>query len=868
MKSNGKKSESGKLRQKAEELLISEQLKTDSHVSEPDMQRLIHELEVHQIELELQNYELVIAKENAELAEKKYTELYDFAPSGLLTLSSKGEITELNFMASHLLGKERSVLTQRMFGFFVTDDTRPVFNEFFNLAFTSKIKQSCDVIIASEANHPIHVNIDGIISQNNEECFLTLTDITERVSTKIALHESEEKYYITKKDLKKAQSVAHIGNWKMDLKTKKYIWSDEMFHIFGIDKDSFTGNLSDVISKVTHPDDLHLVLPSLSEEFTHRNPIEYRIILPDKSMRYIWEEAGETILDQYGNPLLVTGIAQDITDRKLTEIEIIKAKESAEFATKLAECAKKRAERATNIAEDAVKAKQQFLSNMSHEIRTPMNAIIGFSKVLLKTELLAKQREYLNAIKMSGDSLIVLINDILDLAKVDAGKMTFNPIPFKLASSISAMLHLFEPKIQEKNLVLEKQYDSKIPEVIVGDPVRLHQIILNLISNAVKFTSQGKITVGVHLIEDDDEKVVIEFAISDTGIGIAEDKIEAIFENFEQAYNVTSSIYGGTGLGLAIVKQLVENQGGVISVKSKPNKGSTFKFSLSFLKTTADAEYEPEIVELDPDIKSLKILVVEDIVLNQLLMKTIIEEYGFICDVASDGKIAIEKLQMVAYDIILMDLQMPVMNGFKATEHIRKTMNSDIPIIALTADVTTVDLEKCKAAGMNDYIAKPVNEKMLYSKIIGLVRKSQHSNLDKSEAIGETKNVKCIDLDFLMQRTKSDPDLLIKMITLYLEQTPPLIVSIKQGLHNKDWNLLYASAHKLIPSFAIMGISNTFENIARKVQEYAQNQLESVEINDFVFQLETVCKQACKELEVELFTLKTHNKPLCKIEEN
>jgi len=715
MDSNENKYESGYLRQNAETLLKSKQLTTKSQLSEPDMLRLIHELEVHQIELEMQNEELVLAKENAELAEKKYTELYDFAPTGYLTLTSKGEIAGLNFMASRLLDKERSILIKKKFGFFVTENTRSGFNEFLKLIFTSKEKQICDVTIASESNLPIHVNIDGVISQNNEQCFLTLTDITERVKTKIALDESVEKYFITKKDLKKAQSVAHIGNWKWDFRTKEFIWSDEMFHIFGINRETYTEPLGEVIGKVVHPDDFHLVMPSENPELMQRKPIEYRIILPDQSIRYIWEEAGETIHDAHGNPLLLTGIAQDITDRKLTEIENNRAKEAAELATKVAESA-------TQIAEDAVKAKQQFLSNMSHEIRTPMNSIIGFTKVLLKTDLSAKQKEYLSAIKMSGDALIVLINDILDLAKVDAGKMSFKHIPFKMASSISAMLHLFEPKIQEKNLVLIKNYDTQIPEVLVGDPVRLHQIILNLVSNSVKFTSQGIITVNVHLQEETNEQVNIEFAVSDTGIGIAEDKIDAIFENFQQAYSTTSSLYGGTGLGLAIVKQLIEKQGGSIRVKSELSQGSTFSFSLNFLKTTAVAEYEPEIVEMDQVIKNLKILVVEDIELNQLLMKTILEDFGFDCDVAADGKIAIDKIQTNSYDIILMDLQMPVMNGFKATEYIRNTMNSTIPIIALTADVTTVDLAKCNTAGMNDYIAKPIDEKLLYNKIIGLVK--------------------------------------------------------------------------------------------------------------------------------------------------
>ena len=242
---------------------------------------------------------------------------------------------------------------------------------------------------------------------------------------------------------------------------------------------------------------------------------------------------GSVYKDDKGNVLGAVVVARDITEQKRNEKELTEAKVFAELATGIAEEAKSKAESATRIAEDAVKAKQQFLSNMSHEIRTPMNAIIGFTKVVLKTDLSAKQKEYITAIKMSGDALIVLINDILDLAKVDAGKMTFEQTPFKMALSISAMLHLFETKIQEKNLELVKEYDSKIPELLVGDPVRLHQIILNLVSNAVKFTTKGKITVSVRLLKEDAEKATIEFAVADTGIGIAENKMATIFENLK-----------------------------------------------------------------------------------------------------------------------------------------------------------------------------------------------------------------------------------------------------------------------------------------------------------------------------------------------
>jgi len=565
---------------------------------------------------------------------------------------------------------------------------------------------------------------------------------------------------------------------------------------------------------------------------------------------------GSVYKDDRGNVLGVVIVARDVTDQKRIAAELTEAIVFAELAVGIAEDAKVKAESATLTAENAVKAKQQFLSNMSHEIRTPMNAIIGFTKVLLKTELTVKQKEYLQAIKVSGDALIVLINDILDLAKVDSGKMTFEQTPFKMALSISAMLHLFETKNQEKNLKLVKEYDKNIPEVLVGDPVRLHQIILNLVSNAVKFTAKGKITVSVNLLNEDEKQATIQFSVADTGIGIDENKIVKIFDNFQQASSGTSRLYGGTGLGLAIVKQLVEAQGGTIHVESKTNQGSIFSFELSFLKTFEDAESEPEMIELDTDNKSIKVLVVEDIILNQLLMKTLLDDFGFERDIAENGRIAIEKMRLKNYDVILMDLQMPEMNGFEATDYIRNIMNSKVPIIALTADVTTVDLAKCKAIGMNDYIAKPVDERILYSKIIGLIKRTNGQEPEVKEEI--IKN-KCVDLQYLNQRTKSHPKLMMEMISAYLEQTPPLVLSMKKSLIDKDWDLLYASVHKMIPSFSIMGISIDFENMAKKVQEYALTQKRSGETDELVNQLDKICSQACSELEEEFNRIKSMN---------
>lgn len=561
---------------------------------------------------------------------------------------------------------------------------------------------------------------------------------------------------------------------------------------------------------------------------------------------------GSVYKDEFGKVIGVVVVARDITDHNRIEKELNESKIRAESATKIAEEAKDIAESATKIAENAVKSKQQFLSNMSHEIRTPMNAIIGFTKVLLKSDLDPKQKEYLNAIKMSGDALTVLINDILDLAKVDAGKMIFEQTPFNMAASISAMIHLFETKIQEKNLLLTKKYDDKIPKVLIGDPVRLHQVILNLVSNAVKFTSKGEITMIVRLLNEDEEKVTIEFSVADTGIGIQKDKIEHIFENFQQASSETARLYGGTGLGLAISKQLVESQGGSISVKSKLDEGSTFSFILTFQKTNAEVESQIVMKELNTKVENIKVLVVEDIALNQLLMKTLLDDFGFECDITDNGKIAIEKLQNKSYDIILMDLHMPEMNGFEATEYIRSKMNSQIPIVALTADVTTADLKKCTDVGMNDYISKPLDEKLLYDKIIDLLQKTRLTQNPPLLA-GRSKYT---DLSYLKKRTKDNSELIKEMIVLYLKQTPPLISQMKKGIHEKDWDLVYAAAHKLIPSFSIMGLHKDFEDAAKKIQEYSNTHVHLEEIQELVLQIENACSKACGELEEELNLLK------------
>lgn len=560
--------------------------------------------------------------------------------------------------------------------------------------------------------------------------------------------------------------------------------------------------------------------------------------------------------DNKGKVLGFFVAARDITMKNGFLKELQEAKSFLASTIAMADEAQLKADKAILIAEEAVKAKQQFLSNMSHEIRTPMNAIIGFTKVVLKTELTVKQKEYLKAIKVSGDAMILLINDILDLAKVDSGQLTFEETPFKIKTSIGAMLHLFELKIQEKNLKLKKEYDANIPNVLVGDPMRFHQIILNLLSNAVKFTNEGEIKVSATLLNQDQNKVTILFSVKDTGIGIDKSKVEKVFQNFQQASSCTSRIYGGTGLGLAIVKKLVESQGGDIFVTSEIGIGSNFSFSLSFLKTDQSALPLEEIIELDQEMNSIRVLVVEDIALNQLLMKTVLDEFGFDCEIASNGSIAIEKLQSSEFDIILMDLQMPVMNGFETTKFIRKNMNSNIPIIALTADVTTDDIKRCTKVGMDDYLAKPVDDKLLYSKIVSILKNRMNAIPMAEKFKNEIVVSRVTDMNYLMRKTKSNPNLMMEMIELYLQQTPLLVSEMSLSFQRKDWELLQAVAHKMIPSFSIFGMKPEIEGLARGIYEFSRAKADDRSLSELINNLEKVCLQACKELEEEYHRIK------------
>ncbi len=414
-----------------------------------------------------------------------------------------------------------------------------------------------------------------------------------------------------------------------------------------------------------------------------------------------WEHATISPLrDSAGVITHFIAVKENITEKKIIMAQLVNAKEQAEAATR---------------------AKGDFLATMSHEIRTPMNGVIGMTGLLLDTELDEKQRFYAETVSRSGEHLLMLINDILDFSKIESGKMTLELLDFDLWQTLEETSLMFAQRADEAGLKLSCLIEPGVPQYLKGDPGRLRQIVTNLIGNALKFTSQGSVTVNVSLAEEQDNSPTVRFEINDTGIGIPKSRLAAIFEPFTQANGSTTRKYGGTGLGLAICKQLAELMGGEIGVTSEEGRGSTFWFTTRFERCTGSeveqilhlSNQQTAVVTSSAN-RTARILLAEDNIVNQKVAQGILNQLGFKCDVVANGEEAMQALEMIDYDLVLMDCQMPEMDGFAATVKIRSqdtdVCRHDVPIIAMTANAMKGDREKCLAAGMNDYLSKPVKK--------------------------------------------------------------------------------------------------------------------------------------------------------------
>ena len=496
-------------------------------------------------------------------------------------------------------------------------------------------------------------------------------------------------------------------------------------------------------------------------------------------------------------------------------------------------------QRSKTLAEESAKSKSDFIANMSHELRTPLGAIIGFTDLLKKTELSARQKEYLDAISSSGNSLLSIINDILDLSKLDAGKFIIESIPFNVTDLLQSVQVMFLSKAKKKKLELTCTVDERIDSYLSGDPMRLTQILINLIGNAIKFTEKGGVFIDCKLLSAQDKVLLLQFHIRDTGIGIPQDKAANIFERFTQADSNITRRYGGTGLGLAITKQLVELQGGSIRLLSGEGKGAEFIFTLPF--ALSDLQHSipvPKEIPRELNFGSVKnILVVDDNLFNQKLAANILEHNGFTVAAVDNGSKALDLLKTSSFDLILMDIQMPVMDGYRSTQLIREDLHINTPVIAMTAHALAGEKEKCLQAGMNDYLSKPFKEKDLLAKIARW---------------GTDNNVaaKIIDLSFLMSQTRNNSAFIIEMINLFKEQNPKEVAMLKEAIDNNNYPDIFKLTHTIRNTTGFFGLNQLIGDELLSIENLSRFATGIGEIKKFFAKVESVCKKAVEELQI------------------
>lgn len=513
------------------------------------------------------------------------------------------------------------------------------------------------------------------------------------------MRKTQEKLLSSEKSLNEAQKIAKIGSWDFNLTTQGLNWSNELYKIFEIEKKDFEPNLYGKYLSRFLEDDIEVLNKNIYNTITNKIPyeMEHGIVLDNNKKKWVFC-TGIPVLDNQNNVVALKGVVQNITQKKLID-DTIKAKEKAEAASI---------------------AKSEFLSNMSHEIRTPLNGIVGFTDLLLKTKLDKDQLQYLKTVNESANTLMDIINNILDFSKIEAGKMELNFEEIDIFELSSQIINLFKYEANHKKIDLILRIDTNVPQYILGDSFRLKQILVNLLSNAMKFTATGHIKLILSQEEEFDAISKIKFSVIDTGIGIKIQNQNKIFQSFVQADNTTTRRYGGTGLGLAISNQLLALKKSELKLISSYGVGSEFFFAILFKKINKKEDNmmnmelkqitEKEIIPFN-SLSSYKILIAEDNKINMLLARTLIKKMLGNCVVieVSNGFDAVLKVKEEMPDLVLMDIQMPIQNGYDATSEIRKLSTFKyLPIIALTAGVLNGEKEKCLEYGMSDYLTKPI----------------------------------------------------------------------------------------------------------------------------------------------------------------
>ncbi|MCC6369866.1 MAG: PAS domain S-box protein [Bacteroidia bacterium] len=499
------------------------------------------------------------------------------------------------------------------------------------------------------------------------------------------------------------------------------------------------------------------------------------------------------------------------------------------------------------FAERTSLAKDQFLANMSHEIRTPMNAIIGFTDILVNTELNGNQRECIDAIKSAGENLLGIINDILDFSKIQSGKLSIEKLPFNIKETALNTSNILKVKANEKGIKLNLVLEKELPDVLIGDSLRINQILLNIIGNAIKFTERGEVTVSINVLKNNTHDCLIYFSVKDTGIGIDAEHLESIFERFTQASNETTRRFGGTGLGLSISRNLIQMQGGVLKVSSKPGAGSEFTFELLFEKQqTVNEPKHTADNGLNQPLRVVKVLLMEDNDLNQKLARKVVTGFGFSIDIAGNGQKGVEMLANGNYDVILMDLQMPVMDGYQATKHIREVLKSNIPIIAMTAHSLIGEKEKCLEMGMNEYLSKPFKAPDLLYKINQLTPSVEGLAVDEALIAKRVISYEeeSPNLQRIQELSGGDTAFESELIQLFLQNAPKDINSINAAISEQNWSEMKQHCHKLKSSVMVFGL----DQLGKMLSDMEHDEFQGEPLKQIWLQVQNAFKKAVKEM--------------------
>jgi PAS domain S-box-containing protein len=690
------------LRQRAEALFqASEELLQDSTTPEETSQ-LFHELRVHQIQLEMQNEELRCIQAELDASQARYFDLYDLAPIGYLTFGEAGLILEANISAATMFGVARDKLIKQPITRFLCKADQDLFYLHRQQIFTASASQVAEMLLKRPDGSTFWAHIQATPAAGGE-CWIALSDISERKRAEEKLA-SSERFLKTIIDtepecIKMLDSDCNLT--MMNRAGLEIIEADSLEQVQGLCVSPLiTEPYRDAFIELTRQ--VFKGVPGI---------LEFEII--GLKGRRIWLDTHAVpFCNEQGKIISLLGITRDITDRKEAENKLLEAKAAAEAANS---------------------AKSQFLSTMSHEIRTPMNSVLGVIQLLQQTKLTSEQRELTGIAISSGIKLVDLLNDILDLAKIEAGKMELEITDFDLPSMISDTINILTLQARAKGIQLISSHNPDVPAALKGDAGRLRQIIINLVGNALKFTPQGSITLHIQKESEDDKSLTLRFLIQDSGIGIAAEKLDHVFESFTQADGSTTRIYGGTGLGLAICKQLVELMGGTIGVESVDGTGSMFWFTVVVEKQQSaplsnplplgeGTKFSPlRVEEFEAPSPGgggvgrgsvFRLLLTEDEPIAQKVVPRLLKSFGYLVDVAGNGTEALALLEKNDYALVLMDCMMPEMNGFEVTAVIRDpasaVLRHDIPVIALTGNAMKQDRERCIAAGMNDHIPKPL----------------------------------------------------------------------------------------------------------------------------------------------------------------